>query len=367
MTIGWDERADVADETGRARAARVAQLLPDGFVAIDAEGTIVIANRRAAAICGIPEEGLTGRKAREVLSFQDVPGNSYWDEADPVDTLHITTGHREKMLILPNGRVVLVTARYLRNPDGSLFASILGLRDAAERMRAERQMTDFIAAIAHELKSPIASMTGFTGSLLRHWDRFADEDKQVMLRTIQEDGARVMRLVTDLLDVSWIDSGSLTLRQRPLDVGAIFAAQVSRQVARGESADRFHVEVHDDLPELWADPDRLEQIVTNLVDNALRHGAGQVCLKATAQHIGDQPAVMLCICDEGDGIPEENRELVFSRYWQGGSRAGTGIGLFIVRGLVEAHGGTVQVGERDDGGAQIDVLLPAGEPEHLRD
>lgn len=361
-----EAHAGLSAEAVRSRAEAL-EFVPDGFITLTADGIIESANARAAAICGMPAQELIGRSVREVLSFQDMEGNSYWDVLDPVKTLHITTGHRERMLMLPSGRVVLVTARYLRRPDGSLFACTLGMRDAAGRMRAERQMTDLIATIAHELKSPIASMTGFTDTLLRHWDRFADADKQVMLRTIQDDGARVMRLVTDLLDVSWIDSGSLTLNKRPVDLAATCAAQVARRVARGESEDRFDVEVPDGLPELWADPDRFEQILTNLVDNALRHGAGQVRLRAGVADVDGEAGVVLRVCDEGDGIPEENRELVFSRYWQGGSRAGTGIGLFIVRGLVEAHGGTVQVGEHDGGGARIEVLLPAGEPEHLRD
>lgn len=350
----------------RARA-RALEFVPDGFITLTADGVVESANARAAAICGRPASELVGRSVREVLSFQDMEGNSYWEALDPAKTLHITTGHRERMLMLPNGRVVLVTARYLRRPDGSLFGSTLGMRDAAGRMRAERQMTDLIATIAHELKSPIASMTGFTDTLLRHWDRFAEGDKQLMLRTIQDDGARVMRLVTDLLDVSWIDSKSLTLTKRPVDLARACTAQVARRIARGESEDRFVVEVADDLPELWADPDRLEQILTNLVDNAMRHGAGQVRMTACPADLDGAPAVLLRVSDQGDGIPVENRELVFSRYWQGGSRAGTGIGLFIVRGLVEAHGGTVRVGDGNGGGARIEVLLPAGEPEHLRD
>lgn len=103
------------------------------------------------------------------------------------------------------------------------------------------------------------------------------------------------------------------------------------------------------------------------MDNALRHGAGQVSLSVSEDAIEDRPAVRICVCDEGDGIPEEHRELVFSRYWQGGSKAGTGIGLFLVRGYVEAHGGLVRLGARESGGARVEVILPAGEPDHLKD
>jgi len=293
-------------------------------------------------------------------------GNNWWDHSARARALHITTGHRERMLMLPNRRVALVTARYLRSPDGSMLAILLGLRDSAERMRAERHTAELITTVAHELKSPIASITGFTGSLLRHWDRFADEDKQVMLRTVQGDAERVTRLVTDLLDVSRIDSRSLALRWSQIDISGVFEEHVNRRVARGEARDRFHVEIHDGLPELWADRDRFEQIVTNLVDNALTHGAGQVCLIAVPDEIDGEAAVRLCVCDEGDGVPEENRELVFSRYWQGGSKAGAGLGLFLVRGLAKAHGGSVHLNTRDRGGARVEVLLPGGRPAPLR-
>jgi PAS domain S-box-containing protein len=355
---------DVADPGARALADEASELLPDGFIAVRGDGTIDYVNRRATQICGLAAAGLRGRDVRDALPFQDMNGCDWWAVSDPPRSLAITTGHREKMLILPSGRVVLVTARYLRHPDGRLFAILLGLRDAAERMRAEKAMAELITTVAHELRSPVAGITGFTSSLLRHWDRVGDEDKQVMLRTIQGDAERVTRLVTELLDISRIDSRSLPIRPGPIDIGAVLTAQVARRVATGEDEARFRVEVEADLPELWADPDRLEQVVTNLVDNALRHGAGKVCLEAAAATTdAGAPAVLLCVCDEGDGIPEADRELVFSRFWQGGAKAGTGLGLFLVRGIVEAHGGTARVGGRHPGGARLEVLLPAGEPD----
>lgn len=352
------------DRRARELADDASELLPDGFIAVFADGTIDYVNRRAAQICGSTPQEMRGRELREVLPFQDMHGRDWWELSDPARRLTTTTGHREKMLILPSGKVVLVTARYLRQPEGRLFAILLGLRDAAERMRAEKAMAEVITTVAHELRSPVASITGFTSSLLRHWDRVGAEDKKVMLETIRADAERVTRLVTELLDISRIDAHSLPIRRQPVDIAAVLTTQVARRLASGEDAGRFRVEVAADLPQLWADPDRLEQVVTNLVDNALRHGAGQVRLQALAGMTPTgAPAVRICVCDEGEGIPEANRELVFSRFWQGGAKAGTGIGLFLVRGIVEAHGGTARVVARPSGGAQIEVLLPARQPE----
>lgn len=358
-------QVDVAVQADRDLASEASELLPDGFIAVYADGTIDYANDRAAAICGIAASDLAGRDIRKVLALQDMSGHNWWDVSEPARQLNISKGHREKMLMVPNGRFVLLTARYVRHPDGSLFAALLGLRDAAERMRSERRMAELITTVAHELKSPIASINGFTGSLLRHWDRFADDDKRVMLRTVQEDASRVTRLVSDLLDVTRIETRSLAIRRRIIDVPGVFEAQIARRVARGEPRDRFEISVEDGMTELWADADRFEQVITNLVDNAVKHGEGTVCLMASAAEIAGEPAVRLCICDQGEGIPPEDRELVFSRYWQGGSKAGSGLGLFLVRGIIEAHGGAVKLGANDEGGARIEVLLPAGQPAHL--
>jgi len=119
--------------------------------------------------------------------------------------------------------------------------------------------------------------------------------------------------------------------------------------------------VPDDLGPLWADPDRLEQVVANLVENAVRHGGGQVRLSARRASLGDQPAVDLLVSDDGPGISPEHRELVFSRFWQGGAKHGTGLGLYLVRGLVEAHGGVISAEEAPGGGALMRATFPDGD------
>jgi PAS domain S-box-containing protein len=359
---GAQGELDVSDPADRALADEASELLPDGFIAVSADGTIDYVNRRAAQICGIAADDLRGRDIRVALPLQDMQGRDWWSLCDPRRTLSITTGHRETMLILPSGAVVLLTARFLRHPDGRLLATILGLRDAAARMRAEKAMAELITTVAHELRSPISSITGFTSSLLRHWERLGDEDRRVMIQTVQGDAGRVMRLVTELLDISRIDARSLPLRPSDLDLAGVLTAHVARRLATGEEDERFELDVPADLPRVWADGDRIEQVLTNLVDNALRHGAGQVSVQARATTTDDGlPGVLICVGDEGDGIPEANRELVFSRFWQGGSKSGTGIGLFLVRGIVEAHGGTVRVGEHPSGGAVLEVVLPTGD------
>ena len=237
-------------------------------------------------------------------------------------------------------------------------AVILGLRDAEGRRRAEAESAALLTTVAHELRSPLTGVKGFSSTLLRNWDRFTDDQKRLMLETIEADADRVTRLITELLDASRINVGRLTVHAQPLDLRPRLEAQVERRVAAGADREQFVVDVPDDLPQLWADPDRLEQIVANLVENAVRHGQGTVRLAAERAALGDRPAVDLLVADDGEGIATQHRELVFSRFWQGGAKHGTGLGLYLVRGLVEAHGGVVRVEDAPGGGAQMRGDVP---------
>jgi signal transduction histidine kinase len=276
------------------------------------------------------------------------------------------TGQPERLLTLepgPDGRPksLLVSARYLRTrPAGPVDQLVISLRDAAVRERQERDRAELVSVVSHELRSPLTSVKGFTATLLAKWDRFNDEQKKVMLATVNADADRVTRLIGELLDVSRIDAGRLELRRQVVDVSALIDAVVAGRVAAGEAADRFAVKVGSALPELWADPDKLTQVVGNLVDNALRHGAGQITISAAAQGDG----IVVEVADEGEGIPAEVAPRLFTKFWRGGRRAGTGLGLFVARGLVEAHGGSITFGSAAGGGARFTVVLPAGTPDY---
>ncbi|MGN6131513.1 MAG: sensor histidine kinase, partial [Nocardioidaceae bacterium] len=121
--------------------------------------------------------------------------------------------------------------------------------------------------------------------------------------------------------------------------------------------------VVDELPTVSADPDKLAQVVTNLVDNAVRHGEGQITL--TASPIPDDrpfPGVMLHVDDEGEGISPAIRSRVFTKFWRHGSRGGSGLGMYIIHGLTQAHGGAVEIGDSPAGGARVTILWPEDVP-----
>lgn len=358
---------DMIRGLGVDRAETVSAVLPDGLIVIDADEIIRTVNARAEQITGLRTADLVGRPVREALLLQDPDGHLWWDIADPWHGLGIRTGHREKLLMLPNGREVLATAAYVRSgPDKPVVTVLVALRDAEARRRAEADSAALVATVAHELRSPLTGVQGFSSTLLRNWEKFTDDQKRLMIETIEADAGRVTRLIIELLDVSRIHAGKLDIHPQPLDVSAVFANQVARQVAAGEDPSRFVVAVDDELPETWADPDRLEQIVTNLVVNACHHGRGTVRLGARAGTHRDAPSLDIVVSDDGPGIPVAHRELIFSRFWRGESRVGTGLGLYLVRGFAEAHGGAVVAEDSPTGGAQLRVSLPAGVPDFMR-
>ncbi|MBV9512928.1 MAG: PAS domain-containing sensor histidine kinase, partial [Mycobacteriaceae bacterium] len=274
----------------------------------------------------------------------------------------------ERRLLLVTGEgecELLATAHYVREA-GAVQRVVVSIRGTESRERLERSRADLVSTVAHELRSPLTSVKGFTATLLAKWDRFTDEQKLLMLATVNADADRVTRLLSELLDVSRIDAGRLELRRQVVDVASAVRRVVAGYVAAGENEDRFRIFVQDELPEMWLDPDKLDQVLHNLVENALRHGDGTVTIRVepgAIEHAEGAVGAAITVSDEGDGIPEETVARVFTKFWRGGARrGGTGLGLFIAKGIVEAHGGAIAVSRSDAGGAEFRFTLPAGAP-----
>jgi signal transduction histidine kinase len=353
-----------------ADVTTLSEVLPDGLVVADGDARLVFANSRAGRVLGIDLPSRMGRPLAQAVALRDSDGRPWWELADPWGALHIVKGHREKLLWTEAGVEVLVTARYVRvGRRGPVELVMLSIRDAKGRQRAEQDHAALISTIAHELRSPLTSVKGFSSTLLRRWDRFTDDQKRFMIETIETDADRVTRLITELLDVSRIDAGRLDVRPQPVDVGSMAERHAQRLLAQDEHADRpISVSVDDGLPEVWADPDRLNQILANLLENGLRHGAGAVTVEVRAAPeagTDGRAQVEVWVTDEGDGVPEAHLPLIFNRFWHGQRRGSTGLGLYVVRGLVEAHGGQISVDRAEGGGARFRFTLPAGPPEHL--
>ena len=360
--------------------------LPDGLVVADHAGRITVFNQAAARLTGIAAPDAMGRDIRQVLPLHDTEGRSWWACTDPYHGLSTRTRHPERPLQLPDGTDFLVTMGYVRVPRGKPGMSwpgpvqpgavqriVLTLRGAEQRVRLERSRADLVSTVAHELRSPLTSVKGFTATLLAKWTRFTDDQKRVMLETVNADADRVTRLITELLDVSRIEAGRIEIHRQLVDIPHRAEKIVAGRVAAGDPPERFRVAVLGELPETWLDADKVDQILGNLVENAVRHGAGTVTIvvqpadilgpRAVSRAGTQATAVAVSVRDEGDGIPPELVPRIFRQFWRAKRRGGAGLGLYIVKGLVEAHGGSITVQSAPGGGAEFRFTMPAGLPD----
>ena len=360
--------------------------LPDGLVIADHAGRIIVFNQAATRLTGIAAPDAIGQDIRAVLPLQDIEGRSWWACADPYRGLSTRTRHPELPLLMPDGTEFLVTMGYVRVPrpkpgmawpgpvqPGAVQRIVVTLRSGQQRARLERSRADLVSTVAHELRSPLTSVKGFTATLLAKWTRFTDDQKRVMLETVNADADRVTRLITELLDVSRIEAGRIEIHRQLVDIPHRAEKIVAGRVAAGDPPERFRVEVPAELPETWLDADKVDQILGNLVENAVRHGAGTVTIvvqpadtlgpRAVSRAGAQATAVAVSVRDEGDGISPEMVPRIFRQFWRAKRRGGAGLGLYIVKGLVEAHGGSITVQSAPGGGAEFRFTMPAGLPD----
>jgi PAS domain S-box-containing protein len=346
--------------------------LPDGVVVADEVGRVIVFNRAAGRLTGLDPAEVIGKFVFDVLPLHDDDGQDWWVYADPYHGLPTRTRHPERSLHLADGTEVLVSIGYVRDRTKDVRRLVISLRGAQQRERLERSRAELVSTVAHELRSPLTSVKGFTATLLNKWGRFTDDQKRVMLETVNADADRVTRLITELLDVSRIESGRMEVHRQLVDLPDRARKIIAGLVAAGEAEDRFRLEVHAGLPETWLDADKIDQILGNLVENAVRHGAGMVTIvveparmdgEAAGPQVGQLGApdsAAVSVRDQGEGISPEAAPRVFRRFWRGKRRGGTGLGLYIVKGLVEAHGGTIGVRCAPGGGAEFRFIVPAG-------
>ncbi len=180
-----------------------------------------------------------------------------------------------------------------------------------------------------------------------------------MLRTVDADADRLTRLIAELLDVARIDTGRLSMRKEPVDLVEAITAQIEPLNASGGRTITFSSEGE---PRVWVDRDKFAQVVANLVENAVKHGEGDVTVRLSAT---DDGGAEIVVEDGGIGISDDIRHRIFTKFWKHGVSGGSGLGLYIVSGLVAAHDGRVIVEKSPRGGARMRVLLPEGQPESL--
>ncbi|HLF69585.1 MAG TPA: ATP-binding protein, partial [Actinomycetota bacterium] len=306
-----------------------------------------------------------GSRIDELIDTHDVNGNQCPIGASPrlerMPTVKATP-EQEFLARTKSGEEVWVgvTCNFERDGASKITRTIAVMRDIRRRKLIDLAKSEVISAVSHELRSPLTSVKGFTSTLLHKWDRFDDDTKKHLLLTINTDADRVTRLIGELLDVSRLEAGRLQLRRQMVPVADV-AHRVVERIQPRSTEHALSSRFPDGFPEVFCDPDKVEQVLTNLVENAVKYTeSGEVVVTGVVE----ESVVKISVTDHGPGIPPEQRAQVFGKFFRRGETAraenptGTGLGLYISKGLVEAHGGRIWIEDPDHRGACFAFTLP---------
>ncbi len=336
----------------KERSVAILANIADGIVAVDREGHVVLWNEAAERITGARASDAIGRSTEQVLQRTLASG----DDTERGDRLlAIRRGDEDVWLSL--------TEAIMRDPAGAVAGRIFAFRDISAERVVEQMKSDFVTAVSHELRTPLTSIYGFAETLLRQDVLFGEEERRTFLGYIASESDRLTTIVDQLLNVARLDTGDLQVNLAPTDVRAVVSevVQTAEQAPAANGHD-FFVDLPEHPVDAEADGDKLRQILSNLVDNAIKFSpeGGRVTVAA---RINDE-VVEVRVVDEGIGIPEEEQRRIFTKFYRGESMTrdpsttGTGLGLFIAHGLVSAMGGRMWVDSREGAGSSFAFELP---------
>jgi signal transduction histidine kinase len=229
-----------------------------------------------------------------------------------------------------------------------------------ELRRLSALRADFVSLVSHELRSPMAAVIGAARTLQERWRTLAPEQREAFLALIGDETSRLAALIGDVLDTSRIEAGTFSYSFSDIDLTRLVEDSVTTATV-GQEAVRVRASVVGSLPAIRGDRERLRQVLSNLIDNAIKYSpeGEEVVVRA----LGDDGRVQISVVDRGPGIPSDQQRLIFEKFGRadvpGGSKPGTGLGLFIARSIAEAHGGTLEVASHAEAGATFTLTLPA--------
>jgi PAS domain S-box-containing protein len=338
----------------RQHAALALEYVADGVFLLDAEGVIRFWNPAAEAITGLRVGDVVGRPAAEAIQGWETIAERVAAGAD---------GRPESVPLELDGREVWLSIGAVRFGEGAVFA----FRDLTEERGLEQLKADFVSTVSHELRTPLAAIYGASRTLLRGDIELEEEQRGTLLEVIGHEADRLARTVNDILWASRLDSGSLRISVESCDASVLVCEVV--EAARTHLPDQITLAVWDTepLPRISGDPDKVRQVVANLIDNAAKYSPDGGVIEVRLKREGT--VVRFSVCDEGLGIPIAEQRRIFEKFYRVDPNlsrgiGGTGLGLYICRELLRRMDGHIWVESREGKGSTFSFDLPvaAGEP-----
>jgi PAS domain S-box-containing protein len=355
------------------RLAAIFQHSAEGILTVDNALRIIDFNPAMERLTGWRESEVLGRFYFEVLRPKDRMGNDLGLEDSPI--LQAFTGqlviNREMLISARDGQRfnVAVTASCVRSSKGEPTNGILNVRDITRERQQEEQRSTFISVISHELQTPIAIIKGYASTLARSdaQAQLNSDALRLRLTAIEEEADRLNKLVGNLLYASRIQAGGLHMDIAPLDLANLITVVTHRLQVKSPGV-KVAVDIPPNLPTVMADRDRIEEVLQNLLDNAVKYSPRQRMIRVVCHATGDE--VIVSISDMGMGIALREQEQIFDRFHRVGdpmtqATPGAGLGLYICRAIIEAHGGHIWVESTLHQGSTFSFSLPREEKAQL--
>jgi signal transduction histidine kinase len=334
----------------------------DGILILNADLTIERVNDAFERMYGKTHEELVNQPHDDVIRWAEEPQGATLGESiangwplTPNATLYVEGDlEREFQPPLPVG----ITYAPLLSPEGKLRNIIVSVRDITHFRTADEIKATFISIVSHELRTPVALIKGYASTLRRDdakWDKSTISDS---LAVIEEEADRLSKMVDDLLDASRLQAGGLSLNRADVSLPAL-AQRVAERFATQSSKHTLVTNFPDTFPVILADEARIEQVLMNLVSNALKYAPNGEIKISGAVH---PEQVVVCVSDEGPGIEAKDLPHIFDRFYRSTKAVkhtkGAGLGLYLARAIVEAHGGRIWADPKPDSGARLCFSLP---------
>jgi signal transduction histidine kinase len=340
----------------RARAAEALEFVGDGVFTVDREGIVRLLNPAAASSLRLPP-GAVGRPVAEV-----VPGWAELEARVPVVPAAERRVPRAETLPVEVGEAdVWLSISGVAFAEGTVYA----FRDVTEERGVERLKSDFVSTVSHELRTPLAAIYGAALTLRRADMPLADDQRQELLGVIADEADRLARIVNDILWTSRIESGGLQVTIERCDPLELATDVVQAQQLRLPENVSLRLTSDNGGAELAADPDKVRQVLSNLVDNAVKYSPDGGCVEVRLEAVEER--VRFVVDDEGLGIPATEHQRIFEKFYRldpdlTRGVGGTGLGLYICRELVRRMNGRIWVESRDGKGSRFVVELPVSWP-----
>jgi PAS domain S-box-containing protein len=330
----------------REQAARVLAAVGDGIALVDDGGVVRLWNPAAERIVGLRAAAVVGRELETVLPGWRVVAERLPETEHPApETMPLSVGDRELWLSLVA----------VRSPDGIVYA----FRDETRERALEQARSGFVATVSHELRTPLAGIYGAAVTLQRHDTALDPERRNRLLSIVAGETERLARIVEEILVTAQLESGRMQLAEEQVDLGAVAESVLS--AARGRLTTHvLELDADEGVPPVVADEQKLRQVLTNLVDNATKYAPSGT--RVDVRVAAERDRVVARVRDEGPGIPPAERGRIFEKFYRldpdhVSGVAGTGLGLYISRELVERMGGELWVDPEERAGATFAVAL----------